>query len=187
MIKLLIVLSVFFYTTVGYATTALYRISSNEVYEISASNSTFPMKTNQFVAVAADVSVSDGMITVDPSGELRVFGYAKIKDGSTIRNATQPEIDGFGDAEIADLKQRQANIATEYFLSDDRIKRIVIAIVRGIVREDNKQRQWQRDLMDVVAASTSLANFKNRVAAMDTPVDREFSDAKDYIKDQITP
>ena len=184
--KLIFTVLIILLTTPVLATDVLYRLSSNEVSMVEDTIPLYMYGADQF-GILTDPPFTDGMDVTDPSGKYRVFGYAKINDNGTVRNATQVEVDGFKAYAVADNKQRQANIATEYFLNDPRIKRIVIAIVKGIVREDNEQRQWQRDLMDVVAASTSLANFKNRVAAMDTPVDREFSDAKDYIKDQITP
>ena len=184
--KLIFVIIISLLVSSAWATEVLYRISSGEVEWVSEETIPLHMFGADF-AILTDPPFTDGMDVVDPNGEYKVFGYSKINDNGTIRNATQVEIDGFTAHISADRKQRKADAATEYFLNDPRIKRIVIAIVKGIVREDNEQRQWQRDLMDVVAASNTLANFKSRVAAMDTPVDREFSDAKDYIKDQITP
>ena len=62
----------------------------------------------------------------------------------------------------------------------------MVAFIKGIIKEDNEGRLWIRDFKAAVAASTSLADFQSRVAALDTPTDREFEDAKDYIIGQVS-
>ena len=181
-IALLIVLS----SSYVFATTALYRISSNEVYKISEENDIFAFDVSDQLAVATSVSTPDGDATWDTSGNLRVLGYSKILDGTTVRNATQEEIDTFAAFEAEDRNIKEADQATAYFQNDPKFRRAMIAIIKGIIKEDNEGRLWTRSFMAAVAASTSLANFQSRVAALDTPTDREFSDAKDYILGQIS-
>ena len=62
----------------------------------------------------------------------------------------------------------------------------MVALIKGIIKEDNEGRLWTRDFKAAVAASTSLADFQSRVAALDTPTDREFQDAKDYIIGRVS-
>ena len=168
------------------ATTCIYRISSNEVIRIDTNGSLFEAEVTDYVALKKGATYSDGSSIYDTSGKTRVFGYAKILDGDTVRNATQIEIDTFRAFEIDDAKQIQADSAISYFSSDSKFRRIMVALIKGIVKEDNENRKWIRDFKDAVAASTSLANLQTRVAALDTPVDREFEDAKDYIISQVS-
>ena len=170
------------------ATTVLYRISSGEVMEISTQDKTdFGMGLIYF-AVLTDPPLTDGTewLSPAPDFERRSLGYAKINDNGTIRNATQNEIDTFAILQQDDRNKRDAAKAIGFMDTDPQFRRILIALIKGIIREDNQNRLWIRDFKAAVAASTSLADFQSRVAALDTPTDREFQDAKDYIIDQVS-
>ena len=162
----------------------IYRKSSNEV-EVVGVGQTISYDTT-FKDTLIDPPFTDGTECRDSTGELRVLGYAKINDNGTIRNATQQEIDIFAILEQDDGNKRDAAKAIGFMDTDPQFRRILIALIKGIIREDNQNRLWIRDFKAAVAASTSLADFQSRVAALDTPTDREFEDAKDYIIGQVS-
>jgi len=167
-------------------TTILYRKSSNECTQISLSNKSFNEYDSVYFGVLTDPPFTDGTDMRDPSGEYRILGYSKINDSGTVRNATQNEIDTFGAYEIDDNNAQDATKSIEYSQNDFRFRRIMIALIKGIIKEDNENRLWIRSFMDAVAASTSLGDFQSRVAALTPPADREFDDAKTYILNQIS-
>ena len=179
LLTLLIPISAFSQTKV------VYRLSSGEVVRITT-GSTHNEESRFGFDLVTDPSFSDGQQWLDPNYDYRVVGYAKIYSGGVVRNATQNEIDTFAAAAVDDRNKREADRAIDYFQNDPKFRRAMIAIIKGIIKEDNEGRLWTRSFMAAVAASTSLANFQSRVAALDTPTDREFSDAKDYILGQIS-
>jgi len=171
----------------AWSATALYRISSGEVTVISITDNDFSdrMYDAQY-SVLSGGTYPDGYDCAGTGYELRVLGTAKIVDSTTVRNATQVEIDTFAGHAADDKNQREEDAAKSYFQNDPKFRRAVIAIIKGIIKEDNELRNWTRDFKDLVAASTSLANFKSRVAAEETLVNRQFEDAKTYILNQIS-
>ena len=184
--KLVIVFLLFLIPISVNATTVLYRLSSNEVEEITE---IAPANVDTtYIGILTDPPLTDGTQWLSPAPDYqkRVLGYAKINDNGTIRNATQNEIDTFAAAAVDDRNKREADRVIDYFQNDYIFRRAMIALIKGIIKEDNENRLWIRDFKDVVAASTSLANLQSRVAALDTPVDREFQDAKDYIISQVS-
>ena len=169
-----------------YATTFLCRISSGEVTEKSDTNSGFDLFDSTYWEVLIDPSLPDGSVIKDPNGQRRVLGYAKINDNGVVRNATQNEIDGFKDFVIDDRNERYAQQALQRLATDSKFRMVMAAIIKGIIKEDNLNRQFDRDLLDAIANSTSLLDFQRRAAALDRPVDREFQDAKDYVVSQVS-
>jgi hypothetical protein len=148
------------------ATEALYRISSGEVYSISTVDGSFSEETNEFRGVAINPTLVDGSQCQAPNGDFRVFGYAKIKDGATIRNATQVEIDTFAPARTDDRNQRQADKTIEYLQNDPKMRRIIIALTDVFITyEFNKYRKWFQAFETQMALATSLANLQTRMAA----------------------
>ena len=137
--KLFIILFIILLPICANATTVLYRISSGEVMEISTSNKTesdFGMSSTYF-GVLTDPPFTDGTQWLGPNYESRLFGYAKINDNSTIRNATQEEIDGFLLAAVGDRNQQQADRAKVYFQNDPEFRRIMNAFADILVSEIN--------------------------------------------------
>jgi len=169
------------FVSTSYATTVVYRSSSGEVAVISIGNNPFSEFCTSYFTVVTDPTFQDGTET-----DFRTLGLSKIFDSGIVRNATQVEINGFKAFEIEDRNIRQEIIAKSYFQTDPKFRRAVIAVIKGIIREDNILRNWTRDFKDLVAASTSLADFKARVAAEDTLINREFDDAKTYILNQVS-
>ena len=182
MMKRFLLTIILLLSMIGYANaaTALYRISSGEVLIISQEDSDFSDRAHVDLAVKTGAAYPDGYSTA-----LRVLGVSKIIDGDIVRNATQEEIDTFKPANENDILVRQANRAIQYMSTDAIFRRVIVALIKGIIREDNENRSWIRDFKAAVAASKSLADFKSRVAALDTPADREFQDAKDYIISRV--
>ena len=168
------------------AATAVYRVSSNEVVLIDTEDGDFADAVTNYLVLKTGATFPDGTECRISNFDLRVLGVAKILDGDIVRNATQNEIDTFHDAEVGDLLQAEVDRIVKYMNTDKKMRRIIIALVKGIIKEDNENRLWIRDFKVAVAASTSLANLQSRVAALDTPVDREFQDAKDYIIGQVS-
>lgn len=180
--KKLIVFFIFLFIPVtALATTVVYRTSSGEVANISTANNPFVEYSLTYFTVVTDPTLVDGTDI-----DFRTLGMSKIYDNGTVRNATQQEIDGFAAYALADRNAKQAQQATDYLDNDPKFRRAVMAIIKGIVREDNELRNWMRDFKDLVANSTSLADFKSRVAAEPDMVNREVADAKTYIKNQIS-
>jgi hypothetical protein len=134
---LLIIISLLFATSVS-ATTAIYRISSGEVINISTEDDPFSPLGDRHgkLAVISNATYPDGTIT-RLGGELRVLGTAKILVGTVIRNATQQEIDGFAIAAADDLNQIEADKAVNLFQDDPRLRRILVAFAAVLVDEIN--------------------------------------------------
>ena len=118
-------------------TTALYRISSNEVLKISEADDLFTEFKSSFKEVAENITCPDGTDVISPSGERRILGYVKILDGTVVRNATQEEINTFAASETDDDNIRQASEATSYFQQDPKLRRILTAFADIIVSEIN--------------------------------------------------
>lgn len=175
---------VFCFVGMSSAADVIYRISSGEVVNILYGNE--GGYDQDFFGTLTDPPMTDGSQFLDDQWEPRVLNYSKINDNGTIRNATQEEINTFAVLATEDVNIREAAQAATHFQNDPKFRRAVAAIIKGIIKEDNESRLWVRDFMDAVAASTSLANFQSRVAALDRPVDREFADAKTYILNQIS-
>lgn len=102
--------------------TALYRINGGEVLKISPRNQPFAERDPAFWGVLVDPLLPDGTdvrakLDDGLQGPLRVLGLAKIAlaGSNTVRNATQPEIDGFAVAEQADEAAMDAEDARRFF------------------------------------------------------------------------
>lgn len=167
------------------AVKAVYRLSSGEVARIVDELESDFSADSIYYGILTDPTLQDGSEVEDPNGRHLVLGYAKIYSGGVIRNATPAEIIDFSVARLDDKNKRAAQKAKNYFNTDPKFRRAIIAVIKGIIREDNENKDFDRAILDVIAASTSLANFQSRAAALDRPVDREFLDAKAYILNQI--
>ena len=97
-------------------TTVLYRLRGGEVLKVALSGQPFSDRDQAYWGVLTDPPLPDGDQVRDLSGDdpgpLRVLGFAKINDAGTVRNATQPEIDGFAPDELEDEKDQDAADAT---------------------------------------------------------------------------
>lgn len=169
-------------------TTALYRKSSNEVVKISLTDQQFSDINATYWGVLTDPTLPDGTVTHDSLGALRVLGFAKIANvpGNIVRNATQLEIDTFALEQADDESLQDADAAISIFETHPRFRKVMIAYSDILKDEFNICRSWTRDLKAAVAASTSLANFQTRVAALPTLQDRTLSQLKTAIRNRIS-
>jgi len=147
-------------------TTALYRISSGEVTEISSADDTFDGFVNTpYWGILIDPPLSDGMDVRDSNHSYEVLGYAKINDNGTVRNATQQEIDTFATFRLDDYNKRDAAEAINYFKSDPKLRRIMIAFAAILIDEINILRS-QHGLPDRTLVQLKTA-IENRISKDD--------------------
>lgn len=183
----LILISFFLLATIANATTwVLYRLSSGEVTGISDTNNfALDLRETGKLSVTVNPTITDGVEFRNPSLR-RELGYSKIYDAGIVRNATQQEIDTFQIAEANDYAQILVDQAKNYFQNDGKFRRIMKAFASIILDELNRNRTWQRDFKDAVAASTSLTDFQSRVAALQGLPDKSLQDLYDSIRDRIS-
>ncbi len=147
--------------------TAQYRVSSNEVIKISIPNQIFIEDT--FWGVLTDPILTDGNQVRDVSGPdvgpLRVLGFAKIAvpGTNTIRNATQVEIDSFQAFEDADDNIKDRDRAGELGTLHPRWRKLVKAILKAAVRENNIMANRYNELRAEMLAASSLNNLQTRI------------------------
>ncbi len=146
-------------------TTALYRISSNEVLKISVKDQQFDSRDTAVFGQLDDPTTPDGVDVreqVDPEGPLRRLGFAKIAEPGTnnIRNASQTEIDTWADFENEDDNELDA-IQANVLLKDHPQFRKMMTAVTDVALEDsnavlvaieNLSRQWDQFKVDVAAS-----------------------------------
>jgi hypothetical protein len=164
--KLIIVLILICLPVICSATTVLYRISSMEVTDISSTNNTFGgyVQSGEF-AVLIDPPLSDGTECRQNNADYRVFGYAKINDSGTVRNATQAEIDTFAPAQIDDRNQRDAGRSLNHLKTDPNLRRIITAFAAIMVSEINILRS-EHGLPDRTLSQLKTA-IENRISKDD--------------------
>lgn len=141
------------------ATTALYRKSSNEVIKIASSGQTFADRDTTYWEVLTDPSFPDGQDTHDGGvgvpGDLRVLGYSKIQvGGTTVRNATQLEIDTFEPAEIDDENKQDMEGGIVLFEDHHRFRKLFKAMLKEFVLEFDKTRNPKAQ-MSIITGNTS--------------------------------
>lgn len=169
------------------ALTVLYRINGGEVIKITQKPQTFEDRNTTYWGVIIDPSFPDGIEIRDADENARVSGFAKFFDGTdTVRNATPAELDNFSVAENDDENSQDADAAIYLFQGHPRFRKMMIALVKGIIKQDNDNIIWIHNFMDAVEASNNLGDFKVRVAALDSPIERTFAEAKSYILNQVT-
>lgn len=150
-------------------TTSLYRLSSNEDLKISVNDQTFSDRDPAVFAVLVDPTTPDGTdvrdTSTDPSGPLRVLGFAKIAEpgGNNVRNATQPEIDTFAPAELDDDNQLDAVQADYLWANHPQWRKLFIAYLRLIGQENNILRAEINQLRSDTAASVTYNDFRTNI------------------------
>ena len=118
-------------------TTALYRKNGGEVIKISTKDQSFADANSTYWGVLADPALPDGTEIRDPDEVGRVLGYAKIADGTTIRNAIQAELDNFPIAETNDENSQDADAAIDIFQTHPRFRKMMVAFADIIKNEIN--------------------------------------------------
>jgi hypothetical protein len=183
--KLIYMISFLLVAGSALATNVVYRISSNEVVSIDITNERV-YGYHKHRSVKEGVTLVDGDQCRDANEDLRILGTAKILDGNNVRNATQVEIDTFLPFEQDDFYIDEAANALRYLRNDPDFRRIMIALLDVLATRFNVVHQWDMDLKAAVAASTSLADFQSRVAALSNlPTDIDLSDVKTAIENRI--
>ncbi len=119
------------------ATTVLFRINGKEVIKISTKGQTFVDRNTTYWGVLTDPPFSDGTVIRDSNEDLRVLGFAKMWDGTNVRNATQTEIDNFVVAEEEDDKLQDKDAAINLFKANPRFRKMMIAFADIIKNEIN--------------------------------------------------
>ena len=177
------------------ATTALYRLSSNEVNKISIKGQPFTERLTAFLGllqfgVLTDPTLPDGTDTVDDLGPLRVLGFAKIAEpgvgpNGNVRNATQAEIDAFAAPEIDDDNQLDKVQSQELFETHPQLRKLFIAQSDIILGEFNKLFQQWTDHKALVASAANLNDIKVATAALPNLPQRTLANFKTAMKNRI--
>ena len=157
--------------------TALYRITSNEVVKISLKDQPFSGIDATYWAVLTDPTLPDGSDATQDEGGLRELGYSKISEpgSNNIRNATQLEIDTFEGFENEDNKLMDADRASHLLETHPSFRKVFKAFLKLVVinqlleKSNVKQNEmidkWNQYKTDLGNA-TSLAAIKTAVAAL---------------------
>lgn len=168
-------------------TTVLYRTNGGEVVKISPTDQQFADRDSTYWSVATDPAFPDGTeLREGGDGPLRVLGFAKIMDGGSCRNATQPEIDGFPAAQTADENLMDRDRARDLFENHPNWRKMMIAYSDIIKDELNILRGWTLDFKAEVAAATSLADLQTRVAGLPDLADRTLAQLRTAINNRIS-
>ena len=146
--------------------TALYRITTNEVVKISLSNQTFSDRDTNYWGVLTDPILLDGNQAVDVNGNLRILGTAKfaVVGLNTVRNAIQSEIDAFATGQTTDENAQDAAEAIQFFDTHPRFRKAFKAMVKRIIAENNTQAAQWNTFRAQVALASNLSNLQSRVA-----------------------
>lgn len=157
-------------------TTVLYRLNGGEAMKISQTNQPFSQVDPAYYGVLTDPAFPDGTAIHDPSGTLRVLGYAKYVDlsGPTVRNAIQAELDNFPVAQQTDRNGQDAFSAKEFLNTHPRWRKVLKALAKLLIAELLERQnvksntvigQWEQFKTDV-ANSSNLGDLKTAVAAL---------------------
>jgi len=147
-------------------TTVLYRENGGEVIKISPTDQQFDQRDPSFWSVATDPTFINGTeLREGGGGPLRVLGFAKIMDGGSCRNATQPEIDGFAALETADENLMDRDGARALFQTHPRFRKMMIAFA-DIIKDEINILRAQHALPDRTLAQLQTAMI-NRMSEDD--------------------
>ena len=154
------------------ATTALYRIRSGEVVKISLKGQPFSDRNPTYWGVITDPILPDGSavretLSDGTLGPLRMLGYAKHYPGTgtTISNATQAQIDGYGAAETLDENAQDADRVEGLFTLHPQWRKAFKALLKRIIQVTNAQATQHNAVRAQIASATNLANLQSRIAA----------------------
>lgn len=177
--------------------TALYRINGGEVIKISEIDRTWADADADFYAVMTDPNLPDGsslreVLPRGPGlaryGPKRQLGFAKIAipETSTIRNATQQEIDFFDSAEGTDRQAEDAIQAREQVTRHPFIARVLMALIRRLVVNVNQQNAKTNEIVTQWEAfKSAMANEGLTVAQIRSGMD-SLSEITTDLPDSLT-
>lgn len=172
------------------ATTVKYRLSSGEVIKVDLLGQTFDGRDVVYFGKLTDPPFPDGTDiradTVDVIGPLRVLGLSKIWDGTDVRNATQAEIDGFAAPQIDDDNKQDRDEAANLGDIHPLWRKLIKAIVKGVIRENNIMAGRYNALRAEMLAATNLNDLQNRIQnnTQDAPI-RTNQQAFDAIRTDV--
>ncbi len=123
------------------ATTVLHRTTSGEVLKISPKGQLFADADPAYWSVLTDPPFPDGTAnrdTIGPDlGPLRQLGFQKHFDGGDVRNATQPEIDGYQAFQDTDESLADKLEAQKFFDTHPRFRKAFKAMAVLMMDEVN--------------------------------------------------
>lgn len=104
--------------------------------------------------------------------------YWKIV-GDTVSEMNQTEKDAVDTQLLSDSRDELIQDQIDY------IESVLRQVVDLTIKEINLLRQWIMDYKSEVAAATSLADLKSRIAAMDDMLDRTFAQFKTQLRNGL--
>ena len=123
------------------ATTVLHRVRGGEVLKISLRGQLFDDRDTVFWGVLIDPPRPDGDTVRDLSGAtpgpMRALGFAKVFDGTDVRNADQAEIDQMPIDEDEDEKDQDAAAAIVLAEVHPQFRKVVKALALITMDEIN--------------------------------------------------
>lgn len=150
----------------------LYRVNGGEV---------LGMSVNGYPSIPSDLAQVENPTAPDGA----TLAPKKIFSGGALRNATAEEIAGFPALEAAD-EMAKTKTTVKLFLDDgDRRNLLSRAIAELIVDELNIIRGWTVSFKAEVAAATTLADLKTRVATLSSLSDRTKAQVLTAIKNKV--
>lgn len=164
------------------STTALYRITTNEVVKISLSGQPFSDRNATYWGVLTDPVLPDGnqvrQVINGGFGPLRTLGFAKfaVVGSNTVRNATQPEINAFSTGETTDANAMDASEASNICNTHPRFRKAIKAIVKLTVDELNILRRLIIGTGNVVWDAPNMANATGATSPNITVTGAAFGD-----------
>ncbi len=181
-------------------TTALYRLSSNEVLKVSPKDQPFSDRDAAVYGVLIDPTTPDGLDVrdraSDPIGDIRVLGFAKIANpgGNDVHNATQVEIDGFAAPEDDDNNKLDAGQALAIFKDHPQFRKMMTAFADILKDEINILRRRNVQFQDDVVASlggggsaaSKISALEALVSAYPVQSDRTLAQLKTQINNRIS-
>ena len=177
-------------------TTALYRLSSNEVLKISTVDQPFSDRDPEVFGVLTDPTTPDGTevreqdlpSAAEPQGPLRELGFSKIAEPliNNVQNATQAEIDTFAPAEEDDNNQLDADQGRTLYLIHPQFRKLFTAFADILKDEINILRARNVDFQNDVAAAANLADLQASVAAYPVQTPRTLQQLKTQIAARIS-
>lgn len=174
-------------------TTGYYRTTSGEVLKISLNNNPFVDVDTTYFTIFTDPAFPDGTqlreeLPDGSDGPLRQLGYAKHFVAGTVRNSTQVEIDSYASFEATDTDLQDASRAADLGDTDPIWRKLIKAIVKQTIRENNIQADDYNALRAEMLAATSLGDLQARIRdnTSDMPT-RTYEQGYNAIRSDVDP
>lgn len=153
----------------------LYRKNGGQVDSVSLQAYVIPAKSQDYFDQVENPTLQDGASLIPP----------KVYVGGVLRNATAPEIAAFATKAQED-DDTENKKRYKLFLDDGNHRMPMFkALATIMVDEINILRGWLASYKTEVAAASSLADLKTRVAALPNTPDRTNSQLKTALKNRV--